>query len=180
PKDLALPGFIGIGGTPPRIGPGFLGMGFAPFTLPNPRPPPPNIPPPPPGGPPTTPGRPRPPPRPLLHRPDRLHQGALPHLKSKKGGTVGAAEEAALREAAGSAAQAHAAIYKKAFDLTVSPLRSIFEVNRESARTIQDYCGMQRNNFGLGCLLARKLDETGVTCVEVDLCGLDIHTVIFN
>src|SRR5262249_58657147 len=100
---------------------------------------------------------------------DEFSRSVLPHLKTDK-----------EREAAGSAAQAHQTIYKKAFDLTVSPLRTIFEVNRESARTIQDYCGMQRNNLGLGCLLARRLDETGVTCVEVDLCGLDIHTVIFN
>src|SRR5262249_32076925 len=33
PKDLALPGFIGVGGTAQRIGPGFLGMMYAPFTV---------------------------------------------------------------------------------------------------------------------------------------------------
>ena len=31
-KDLPLPGFIGVGGTAQRIGPGFLGMMYAPFT----------------------------------------------------------------------------------------------------------------------------------------------------
>ena len=34
-KDLPLPGFIGVGGTAQRIGPGFLGMMYAPFTVQN-------------------------------------------------------------------------------------------------------------------------------------------------
>src|SRR5207302_5957521 len=32
-KDLALPGFIGVGNTAQRIGPGFLGMMYAPFSV---------------------------------------------------------------------------------------------------------------------------------------------------
>src|SRR3954447_2580309 len=32
-KDLALPGFIGVGGTAQNVGPGFLGMMYAPFTV---------------------------------------------------------------------------------------------------------------------------------------------------
>src|SRR5712672_4665895 len=43
PKDLPLPGFIGIGGTAQRIGPGFLGMTYAPFTVQNAGQPPENI-----------------------------------------------------------------------------------------------------------------------------------------
>src|SRR5947208_145648 len=43
PKDLPLPGFIGIGGTAQRIGPGFLGMMYAPFTVQNAGQPPANI-----------------------------------------------------------------------------------------------------------------------------------------
>src|SRR4051812_44860452 len=43
PKDLPLPGFIGVGGTAQRIGPGFLGMMYAPFTVQNPGQPPANI-----------------------------------------------------------------------------------------------------------------------------------------
>src|SRR5947207_7867430 len=34
-KDAPLPGFIGVGGTAQRIGPGFLGMMYAPFTVQN-------------------------------------------------------------------------------------------------------------------------------------------------
>src|SRR6516225_3969709 len=42
-KELALPAFIGVGGTAQRIGPGFLGMTNAPFTVQNPGQPPQNI-----------------------------------------------------------------------------------------------------------------------------------------
>src|SRR5262249_61486452 len=35
------------------------------------------------------------------------------------------------------------------------------------------------NNFGRGCLLARKLVEAGVACVEVSLGGWDMHANIF-
>jgi hypothetical protein len=168
PKDLPLPGFIGIGGTAQRIGPGFLGMNYAPFTVQNAGQPPANI---------KAPGglggnehetmeRLRRRQRLFYTVEDTFAEAAFPHLKS-----------ASDREAAGSPAQAHEAIYKKAFDLTVSPLRTVFEVNREPARVLDAY---GRNGFGMGCLLARKLVEQGVTCVEVDLGGWDNHAQIFT
>ena len=43
PKDMALPAFVSIGGTASRIGPGFLGMTYAPFTVQNPGQPPENM-----------------------------------------------------------------------------------------------------------------------------------------
>src|SRR5262249_21670535 len=116
---------------------------------------------------------------------ENFNQNAFPHLKSEKPRLTEAQrkaaeqEEAAMREAAGSAGQAHQAIYKKAFDLTISPLRTVFEVNREPAKVIDAYGG-QRNPFGMGCLLARKLVEQGVTAVEVDLGGWDTHANNFN
>jgi hypothetical protein len=168
PKDVALPAFIGVGGVAQRIGPGFLGMAYAPFTVQNAGQPPANI----------------KPPAGLgdkdmeverLRRRQRLFyalenefaEEAFPHLKEKTD-----------REAAGSPAQAHEAVYKKAFDLTVSPLRTIFEVSREKKEVLDAYGGMQ-NPFGMGCLLARRLVEQGVTCVEVDLGGWDNHGNIF-
>jgi uncharacterized protein (DUF1501 family) len=36
------------------------------------------------------------------------------------------------------------------------------------------------NQFGMGCLLARKLIEKGVSCVQVDLGGWDNHNNIFS
>lgn len=167
-KDLALPAFIGIGGTAQRIGPGFLGMMYAPFTVQNPGQPPQNI---------SLPSglgdarlaeeRMRRRQRLFYDVEDKFNDSAFPHLKT-----------ATEREAAGSAAQGHASIYKKAFDLTVSPLRSVFEVRNEPQRVIEAYGGMQ-NRFGMGCLLARKLAEQGVSCIEVDLGGWDNHAGIF-
>lgn len=168
-KDLALPGFIGIGGTAQRIGPGFLGMNYAPFTVQNAGQPPENIKAPASLGNETESNE-------RLRRRQRLFysvedtfaENSFPHLKK--------AED---REAAGSAAQAHTAIYKKAFDLTVSPLRTVFEISKESTSVIDAYGG-RTNQFGMGCLLARKLAEQGVSCIEVDLGGWDNHQNIFN
>jgi len=105
---------------------------------------------------------------------DPFAEGSFPHLKGKD-----EKESAAMREAAGSGAQAHAAIYKKGFDLTVSPLRTVFEVSKEPKSVIDAYGGMQ-NGFGMGCLLARKLVEKGVSAVEIDLGGWDNHGQIFT
>src|SRR5262249_5709973 len=99
---------------------------------------------------------------------DNFSESQFPHLAKP--------EE---REAVGSAAQAHTAVYKKGFDLTVSPLRTAFEINKEPAKVVEAYGGRQ-NGFGMGCLLARKLVEKGVTCIEVDIGGWDNHQNIFN
>jgi hypothetical protein len=169
PKELALPGFIGIGGTAQRIGPGFLGMMYAPFTVQNAGQPPQNI----------------KPPAGLgdkdmemerLRRRQRLFYTLEKEFSEEGYPHLAKAED---REAAGSVAQAHQTIYKKAFDLTVSPLRTVFEISKEPAKVIEEYGG-RNNGFGMGCLLARKLVEQGVTCVEVDLGGWDNHGNIFN
>jgi hypothetical protein len=168
PKELPLPGFIGVGGTAQRIGPGFLGMMYAPFTVQNAGQPPANI---------KAPGslggneqetmeRLRRRQRLFYTVEDTFSEGAFPHLRDPKD-----------REAAGSAAQSHEAVYKKAFDLTVSPLRNVFDIQKEPAKVLDAY---GRNGFGQGCLLARKLVEQGVTCVEIDLGGWDNHNNIFN
>jgi len=111
---------------------------------------------------------------------DEFSKSAYPHLTSGKSDSREKdKEEAALREAAGSPAQAHAAIYKKGFDLVVSKLKDVFDISKEPAKTIESYGG-RGNNFGMGCLLARRLVEKGVTCVEVDLGGWDNHNNIFT
>src|SRR5262245_49860106 len=187
-KDLPLPAFIGIGGTAQRIGPGFMGMMYAPFTVQNPGQPPENIKAPSLGDGRLTDERLYRRQRLFYHIEDPFTESGFPHLRSNKPrGAEGSkqrqlveAEEAAMREAAGSPAQAHTAVYKKGFDLTVSKLRDVFELNRESTKTIEMYCGRTRNNFGMGCLLARKLVEKGVSAVEVDLGGWDNHANIFT
>lgn len=167
-KKLPLPGFIGVGGTAQRIGAGFLGMMYAPFSVQNPGQPPQNIKSPGLGDDRETVERLRRRQRLFYTVEDHFTQSTFPHLRTS-----------AQREAAGSPAQAHEAIYKKAFDLTISPLRTVFEVNKESPKVIAAYGG-QQNRFGMGCLLARRLVEQGVTAVEVDLGGWDNHNNIFN
>jgi len=133
-KELALPAFIGVGGTAQRIGPGFLGMMYAPFTVQNPGQPPANIRPPSLGDAKTTDERMRRRQRLFYNIEDPFNEGAFPHLRSNKSRgssslkAIAEAEDAAMREAAGSSAQAHASIYKKAFDLIVTDpaLRAVF------------------------------------------------------
>ena len=61
---------------------------------------------------------------------DNFNTAAYPHVQSKKGDSDARDKEiAAAREALGSPAQAHSTIYKKAFDLTVSSLRTVFDVS---------------------------------------------------
>jgi hypothetical protein len=161
-KDLPLPGFIGVGGTAQRIGPGFLGMTYAPFTVQNPGQPPQNI---------KAPAgvdddRMRRRQRLFYEVEDTFTEKLFPGMKEED------------RKESGDAADAHGTVYKKAFDLTVSPLRTVFEVRNEDKKTLEMYGG-ERNQFGMGCLLARKLVEKGVSCVEVDLGGWDNHANIF-
>src|SRR5207247_3018706 len=96
-----------------------------------------------------------------------------------KGGSAGDEEVASARETLGSPAQAHSTVYSKAFKLTVSKLKDIFDVSKEPTSTVQAYGG-QQNAFGMGCLLARKLVEKGVPAIEVDLGGWDNHNGIFQ
>jgi hypothetical protein len=173
PKDLPLPGFIGVGGTAQRIGPGFLGMMHAPFTVQNAGQPPANIKP-----------------------PDNLGGGAEADARQRRRQNLFYAVEDSFassqfppsvlkskdkeeKESLNNPASAHETIYKKAFDLTISPLKAVFEVRTEPKNVIDAYGGMQ-NGFGMGCLLARKLIEKGVSCVEVDLGGWDNHANIFD
>jgi hypothetical protein len=181
-KELPLPGFIGVGGTAQRIGPGFLGMQYAPFTVQNAGQPPANI------AAQASLGANEQEKMERMRRRQRLFYDIEDHftesgfpaiVSHKQTQAEREAEEAALREAAGSSAQAHTAVYKKGFDLTVSPLRTVFEVSKEPTSVIDAYGG-RNNGFGMGCLLARKLVEKGVTCIEVDLGGWDNHANIFN
>ena len=170
PKELALPGFIGVGGTAQRVGPGFLGMSFAPFSVQNAGQPPANMKPPSSlaGNPTEMEERVRRRQRLFYSIEDSFAQANFPHISK--------AED---RENAGSSAQAHSSIYNKAFSLTVSPLRNIFDISKEPISVLDAY-GSRNNGFGMGCLLARKLIEAGVTCIEIDLGGWDNHNGIFN
>ena len=66
----------------------------------------------------------------------------------------------------------HRTIYGKASKLVLSPDVKVFDLDSESDETRAAYGD---TNFGRGCLLARRLVETGVTFVEVRHGGWDTH-----
>ncbi len=76
----------------------------------------------------------------------------------------------------GSIADEHAKVLQKTLNLMTSKQMEAFNVNREEASAQQRY---GQNNFGRGCLMARRLVEIGVPFIEVDLGGWDNHQNIF-
>ena len=53
-----------------------------------------------------------------------------------------------------------------------SPMLAAFDLTKEDEK-VRDAYG--KSDFGKGCLLARRLVETGVNCVEIQLGGWDTH-----
>jgi hypothetical protein len=71
----------------------------------------------------------------------------------------------------------HKKLYGKTAKMILSSQMKAFELEQEPA-AMRDAYG--RTPFGSGCLLARRLVETGVTCVEVNLGNWDTHADNFN
>lgn len=71
----------------------------------------------------------------------------------------------------------HRSIYKKASRLVLSPDVKTFDLDTEPEELKAAY---GNTKFGRGCLLARRLVETGVTFVEVGHGGWDTHADNFN
>ena len=71
----------------------------------------------------------------------------------------------------------HAETTAEALAMMDSPQVRAFEIADEPAETVAAY-GDSR--FGRGCLVARRLVETGVRAVEVTLDGFDTHTDNFG
>ena len=72
----------------------------------------------------------------------------------------------------GEQAGGHQQTYAKALRLMNSDLKNAFKINEESEYVRRSY---GENPFGMGCLMARRLVESGVTFVEVTLDGWDTH-----
>jgi uncharacterized protein (DUF1501 family) len=66
----------------------------------------------------------------------------------------------------------HAKVLQKTYDLMTSDQMEAFRVEKEPDAVKERY---GTDNFGQGCLLARRLVEAGVPFVEVDLGGWDNH-----
>src|SRR5262249_22262651 len=147
------PGFIAVGR--PADGPGFLGMTYAPFTVQNPGQPPENI-----------------------RLPDSMGQGVEQTARViRRKELFDTVENTFIQGKRGEASTSHRDIYQKAFDLVASPLGKVFDLNTEKKSVLDEY---GTGNFAKGCVLARKLVEAGVTCVEVDMGGWDMHQNVFT
>lgn len=82
-----------------------------------------------------------------------------------------------IAEGRGPAAVDHSKILDKTVDLMTSEQMEAFKVDGESEAMRERYGD---NPFGKGCLMARRLTETGVPFVEVDFGGWDNHQDVFN
>jgi len=167
-KNADIPAFISLGNvvganplTQNQVGGGFLGMKYSPFLVQNPGQMPENV-----SAPPGV-GEDR-----LVRRAaifERLESNMV-QVDSKKKPVM-------------DPAQAHKEVYEKALNLVVSSRKNVFKLDTENdgkainPKLLEEY---GNNNFGKGCLLARKLVEAGVACVEITLGGWDMHNGIFN
>lgn len=143
--DLEIPPFVSVGGG--SVGPGFLGMAWAPFTV-------------------DSNGNVR-----------NLEMGLDPYHLERRMRTLDLIEKEFVGQKRGSAAEDHMKILQKTLNLMTSKQMQAFRVAQEP-QAVRDRYG--NTNFGRGCLMARRLVETGVPFVEVDLGGWDNHQNIFQ
>jgi len=66
----------------------------------------------------------------------------------------------------------HKDLYQRTAKMITSPSMEVFDLDKENVK-IRDAYG--NSGFGSGCLLARRLIESGVTFVEVAINGWDTH-----
>jgi len=78
---------------------------------------------------------------------------------------------------AGQQLDAYNQLYKDAVRLMGSVDLEAFDIAKEKAEVRERYGDSQ---VGLGCLLARRLVESGVRCVEVEFGGWDMHRDVFE
>jgi hypothetical protein len=82
-----------------------------------------------------------------------------------------------IKDDRGAPSVEHKDVIQSTVNLMTSQQMQAFKVNTEKPEILERY---GNNNFGRGCLMARRLVETGVPFVEVDLGGWDNHQNIFT
>ncbi len=87
-------------------------------------------------------------------------------------GLLGKLEDDFASRGAEAVVAEHKRLYRKTKRLVLSPQVKAFETASESQETKSRYGDTP---FGRGCLLARRLVEAGVTCVEVRVGNWDTH-----
>jgi Protein of unknown function (DUF1501) len=153
--------FVSTAGAAAHIGAGVLGPAFAPLPVQNPGTTPENIRLPQLGDPAQTMARTNARKDVLGILEDNFRGAVAPHLIKEED-----------RKAFADASQAHAELINKALDISLKAGTKMFEFGAEDNKLLAEY---GNNGFGRGCLLARKLVEAGVSAVQVDLGGWDMH-----
>jgi uncharacterized protein (DUF1501 family) len=143
-KRLEIPPFVAVGGA--SVGPGFLGMTWAPFVVSS------------------------------SGQVKNLKMGIDQTRLMQRMHMLSAIEKDFVAQGRGEAAVDHQKILKKTLSLLTSKQMGAFKSSQEDAKVRERY---GNNNFGRGCLMARRLVEAGVPFVEVDLGGWDNHSNIF-
>ena len=90
---------------------------------------------------------------------------------------LGLLEKRFIREDRGPAATEHAKVLKNTLALLTSSQMDAFKVQSEPQASREAY---GNSGFGRGCLMARRLVETGVPFVEVNSGGWDLHQNCFT
>jgi hypothetical protein len=111
---------------------------------------------------------------PNVQRPPDNAQARVPVDRfQRRLGLLDHLEKAGFEQAGGSdRVRDHRALYKQSSRMVLSPRMKAFDLEQEP-EPIRDAYG--RTPFGQGCLLARRLVESGVTFVEVRRGGWDTH-----
>ena len=90
---------------------------------------------------------------------------------------LGMIESNFINSKRGELPKAHRDVYQKAVNLMTSDQMKAFRVAEEKPQVREAY---GNNNFSRGLLMARRLVETGIPFVEVNLGGWDLHSNVFN
>ena len=106
-----------------------------------------------------------------------LNMGMSPDRLTRRMQALAMLESSFISEKRGMAAAEHAKVLDKTLNLMTSKQMEAFKVDQEPEAVRERY---GTNNFGRGCLMARRLVETGVPFVEVNLGGWDNHQNIFT
>lgn len=77
----------------------------------------------------------------------------------------------------GTELDAYNELYRQAVKFMGSKDLEAFDIKKEPENVLTAYGA---NRFGQGCVLARRLLQEGVRCVEVEFDGWDMHQQIFN
>lgn len=142
--NLEIPAFVSVGGG--SVGPGFLGMTYAPFVVDSNG----NI---------------------------RDLNGSIDHQRMMERLTMlEVIEDNFIGQRRGNIADEHKKVVNKTVKLMTSKQMDAFKVSKEPENIRERY---GNTGFGRGCLMARRLVETGVPFIEVDLGGWDNHDNIF-